>query len=879
MKTKRFPNRPSGRQTWQSCTFIALVTLALVCGLLFQTATRAARADAPPVFTNVTTSAGVSYLDETWGWAWGDYNGDGWLDLFLANHPILTEFGTDLRPSWLMHNNQDGTFSEVLASSGISEAEDRHDIAWIDYDNDGDLDLWITVGGRGGVGDGPSELFRNDGDTFVNVAAEAGVDYPKGRGRGSAWLDYDLDGDMDMFFTGAEREDAPNAFFRNNGDGTFTNITSQLTLDPYLGAMSQVSVADYDQDGDPDMYVTGQSTRLYRNDGGQFTRAETTAGVYTVGANAPVWGDYDNDGDLDLFVSRGAQDLNSDYEEFAEGEIRFAGRVNSGDEDGIDFTLTTPGTVSFLLQEQIGGLIYRRTSAIYIGPDGANPPSNPFTLTEEDLGDRPTGSAEGYYIWQSTPGVWHIRWRTDVSFPNYRYTGVITPSGPLTTLAEVGFEDPNIARLPDMLYRNNGNGTFTEVGTAAGVATAEDCRGADWGDFDNDGFLDLYVQTAGDYGNNAPDVLYHNNGDGTFSEMASAAAIDGTLDGYGWGGGWGDYDNDGFLDLLTHHESWPWPLDKGRYELFHNEGNANHWLQLELQGITGHPDAYGAKVRLTAGGVTQFREINDTSHYFYHYTGPLNFGLGANLVADQIEIAWPGGAVTLLTNVPADQRLVVIEGEQPTPTDTSEPPTPTDTEVIPTPTDTLEPPTPTDTEIIPTPTDTPEPPTPTDTDVPPTPTDTLEPPTPTDTSEPPTATPTPFAEEVIIDNLDAGFSTTGTWRTHSQTSLLHYGDDFAYASPGGGTKTALFTPNLQAGGLYEVYIWFPRCWVCSTAAPYTIYYAGGSLVITVNQNDRNLAGQWVSLGTFFFEPGTGSIMLTNASDGRVSADAVRLAPR
>lgn len=781
------------------------------------------RAADPPTFTNATDTAGLYYRNETWGWAWGDYDKDGFIDLFLGHHPLLNEPDEEGRDSALMRNNHDRTFTNMIYGSGVALQADRHDHAWIDYDNDGDLDLWITVGGRGGLGEAPKQLYRNDGNgQFVDVATDAGVDYPPGRGRGSAWLDFDLDGDLDLFFTGALREEAPNAFFRNNGDGTFTNITAQLTLDPFVGANSQVSVADYDNDGDQDMYVTGNASKLYRNDDGQFTDATSTAGVSVGSSTGSAWGDFDNDGDLDLFVATGAADLDSDIEELEGDVIRFAADAsyvadtNTFDEDGLDFTVGD-GDVTFELQEQIGGNVYRSTGVVFLGSDGHHPTSNPFALTPVDVSSQPTytvGTDTGLFLWQSEPGNWHIRWTSSITYTYSRFAGIITGTSPIT-VTEVGFEPPEVFSAPNKLFRNNGNGTFTEIGTLAGVADLQDCRSADWGDYDNDGYLDLFVQTAGQIGSNAPDLLYRNNGNGTFTNRASEDGISGTLEGYGWGAVWADYDNDGFLDMLTNHESWPWPLDKGRYELFHNEGNSNHWLKVDLRGVQSNRFGYGAKLWISGGGRTQFREVADNSHYHQHYSGPVHVGLGNSTVVDELRIVWPGGPVQVLTDIAADRLIAVTEDAS-----------------LPTPTPTVVPP------------------------------------------------------EVIVDNRDPGFSTVGPggWLTGTK-QLLQYGSDFRYKAAGSGANQAVFAPNIPATADYEVFAWWPRRDVdgisYATNAPYTINYSGGSATIWMNQDDQLKAGQWNSLGTFPFVGGPATVVLSDGPDagGRVVADAIRLVQR
>ncbi|NPV10132.1 MAG: hypothetical protein HPY83_19495 [Anaerolineae bacterium] len=651
---------------------LAVILASLVPALLPQ----GLSAQGPPQFEEVADEAGLYWRDETSGFAWGDYDGDGDLDLFLGNHPALSEPFQD-RESLLMRNNGDGTFTNVIHGSGILLVEDRHDAAWVDYDRDGDLDLWVSIGGRGGQGEGPSQLYRNDGNgQFVDVAPAAGVDYPLGRGRGTAWLDFDNDGDLDLFFTGAEREEAGNAFFRNNGDGTFTNITTQLGLDPFTGPMPNVAVADYDGDGDQDMFVTGLATRLYRNDGDRFTDVSATSGARTNAATSAAWGDHDGDGDVDLYVARGDREPGYDFHEYVEGELRFVGRVEDPDVgDGLDFRVTPASEVTFFLQVRLGGAVFRDPSMFFIGASRWSPSSDPFTVSATEVSAAPlyeAGAERGFFIWQSEPGVWHVRWSGITGDVGEGFAGIITSGGAISDIVAVDAEGWSPTAIPDKLFRNNGDGTFTDVTAAAGLGNGLLCRSPDWGDFDNDGDLDLYVQTVGGMDQDAPNLLYLNNGDGTFTEIAAQAGVTGSAEGFGWGSVWADYDNDGFLDLLANQESWWWPLDRGRYELFRNLGNGNHWLKVDLRGVQSNPRGHGAKLWLTSGGRTQFREVGDNSHFFQHYAGPVHFGLGSATVVEELRILWPSGVSQILTDVAADQQITVIEGSTgPTPTATA----------------------------------------------------------------------------------------------------------------------------------------------------------------------------------------------------------------
>jgi len=236
-------------------------------------------------FTDVTDEAGVSCRGHSRGVAWGDYDNDGDLDLYVAND------GANV----LYRNNGDGTFTDVTSEAGVSCTGSSCGVAWGDYDNDGDLDLYVANFYEANV------LYRNNGDgTFADVTSEAGVGYT-GYSRGVAWSDYDNDGDLDLYVANYEA----NVLYRNNGDDTFTDVTDEAGVG-YTGSSWGVAWGDYDNDGDLDLYVANyEANVLYRNNGdGTFTDVTGQAGVGCTGNSRGVaWGDYDNDGDLDLYVA------------------------------------------------------------------------------------------------------------------------------------------------------------------------------------------------------------------------------------------------------------------------------------------------------------------------------------------------------------------------------------------------------------------------------------------------------------------------------------------------------------------------------------------------------------------------------------------------
>ena len=230
-----------------------------------------------PIFSDVTQSAGLSGTGYPFGNViWGDFDNDGDIDLFVDNHFYAAPY--------LYLNNGNGTFTNILATSGMAAKGDKHGSGWADFDNDGDLDLSITHGARGGQGFGrkQDELYLDlGGAQFTNISVSAGVTNTFGRGRSVAWGDYNNDGYNDLLL-GNLRTDL--ALLKNNGDATFTDVTAQAGL-AHLQYI-ECAFADYNNDGFPDIFSTcAQSNAaskdiLLRNKGdGTFTNVTRQAGI------------------------------------------------------------------------------------------------------------------------------------------------------------------------------------------------------------------------------------------------------------------------------------------------------------------------------------------------------------------------------------------------------------------------------------------------------------------------------------------------------------------------------------------------------------------------------------------------------------------------
>lgn len=462
-------------------------------------------------FTKITTGAIVTDLGQSWGCAWGDYNNDGNLDLFVTS----SEQGTG---NFLYLNNGDGTFTAISTGSIVTDGGTATGCVWGDFDNDGWLDLFVA---NGKLSARPNFLYRNNGDgTFANITSGNIVEDIIVSLAG-AWGDYDNDGYIDLF----AGNDVPgtDALYRNNGDSTFAAITSGSIVEEG-GASVPAAWADYNNDGLLDLFVGNDdgANSLYRNEGnGTFTKITSGSIVedeaISIGC---AWGDYDNDGFQDLFVSNG----------------------------------------------------------------GAP------------------------------------------------------------------------AEQSNVLYHNKGDGTFESVTSGSIVTDVSHFAGSTWGDYDNDGFLDLFVCRYSGEGN----ALYHNNGDGTFTSMTEGSVVnDG---GNAVGCAWGDYDNDGFLDLFVANGALT--NESQSNVLYRNNGNANRWLKIKLVGTVSNRAAIGAKVRLkaTIGGksASQLREISTGSGYAGQNT-LAHFGLGSATNIDLVRIEWPSGLVQEIPNVAVGQLLTVIE--------------------------------------------------------------------------------------------------------------------------------------------------------------------------------------------------------------------------
>ena len=447
--------------------------------------------------------------------AWGDYDSDGDLDLLVTGRDI------DSNGIAQIYQNNGGAFIDISAGLiGVSHSS----VAWGDYDNDGDLD--ILIAGRGSDRIGIARIYQNNGGTFTDILAGLpGVSYSS-----VAWGDYDNDGDLDILIAGEDNNARKIARIYQNTDGTFTDISAGLTG---VGGNS-AAWGDYDNDGDLDILLAGVDnpiaendgnslsrlqlyvdgiTRIYQNNGGTFS--DVSADVADVGFGTAAWGDYDNDGDLDIllmgpgpffkYVARVYQNNGGEFSEIPVGLPHADGVAAWGDYDG-------DGDLDILHISRDPNRNYLAVARVFQNNGAlANPPE---ASEFNDLGDLGLpGTYDASLAW----GDYDNDGDLDVLF-----TGIIN-------------QNIYIARI----YQND-NGKFNDI--SAGLVGVTHSAVA-WGDYDNDGDLDILL-TGKDGSNNPIARVYQNNG-GAFNDISAGltGVLRSSVD-------WGDYDNDGDLDIL-----------------------------------------------------------------------------------------------------------------------------------------------------------------------------------------------------------------------------------------------------------------------------------------------------------------------------------------
>jgi ASPIC and UnbV/FG-GAP-like repeat len=488
---------------------------------------------------------------------------------------------------------------------------------------------------------------------FEDVTTEAGA----GRlalGRGAAWGDFDNDGREDIL-VGAER--APFQLLRNLGNGKFEDVAAKMGLvDPVGLGCYAAQFIDYDNDGYQDVFLSsngwggGGRLFLFHNDGGErFTDVTNAAGVAgAVNAFGSSWADYDNDGRADLAVATGIIDP-------ADGDrLRLFHNEGSGKfrEVGLDAGLTQKA---------------RWISVCWGDYDGDG--RQDLLANSYDAGPflfRNAGNGKFVDV-SERAGVRNSRHAYTAEFFDYDNDGRLDLF--VSTYPDAGLKDMIANRIngspvapsqQQLLFHNNGDGTFTDVTGKAGITGWYGAMSSQVGDLDNDGFSEIVLGTGNpELDWTEPKALFHNDGKGHFVDIAASARL--IHFGMLHGTAFSDYDHSGNLSLFGSFGGFYWGT-RETSKLYRNLGSGNDALEVRLVGTRSNRDAIGARVCAIVGSRKIYDWVNGGNGFGSLNSRIVHIGTGRNLSVDILEIDWPSGTRQSFRNVSAGQRVEVIEG-------------------------------------------------------------------------------------------------------------------------------------------------------------------------------------------------------------------------
>jgi hypothetical protein len=521
--------------------------------------------------------------------------------------------------------------------------------------------------------------------TFTDVTAAAGIKFvhnsgragqkllPETLGSGCAFFDADGDGRLDIFLVNS-RDWQPrgrhsrSALYKNNGDGTFTDITSRSGLDVEMYGMG-VAIGDYDNDGREDVYVTAlDGDRLFHNEGGGTFRDVTAASgiANAVFGTSAAWFDYDRDGRLDLFVAN--------YVQWSAKADLWCSL------DGVSKSYCTPesykGAASKLYRNLGGGRFEDASRRAKI--DDPTSKSLGVTILDYDSDGWPD-----VFVANDTEPNKLFRNNKDGTFSEQGMTAGVAFGEDGVARGAMGVDSGDYDRSgrPHLLvgnfsnqmlglYHNEGKGLFVDEAPRSTVGRASLLSlsfGVFFFDYDLDGLPDIFaanghieeeigrIQPKVRY--QEPPLLFHNQGGGRFDDVSAQVGIDFVRPNVARGAAYGDYDRDGDLDILLTNNQGPARL------LRNDGGNARNWLSIRTRGVRSNRDGIGAVVRIESASGKQWSTVRSGSSYLSQSDLAVTFGLGSDKTVSAIDVEWPSGAKDHVANVGANQFVTIEEGK------------------------------------------------------------------------------------------------------------------------------------------------------------------------------------------------------------------------
>jgi hypothetical protein len=683
--------------------YFIVVIFVIFLSLLAISSSQAREPNANQIsFEDITKASGfINHKKATYGVAWADANGDSWPDVWVNNHicskPTLyinqkngtfkglsSTMWTEIKQKTVQLLQRIARKFDILKDSVANQigyrmphawCADFHGAAWADFDDDGDQDLVQLAGGGRGVGRGTflhsNRLFRNEAGKFQEQARELGIDYPLARGRTPLWFDFNNDGKLDLFVGATKRPDgkAPPTIFHQM-DEAFKDYRASADFD--LASNDYALLSDLSGDGllDALFIDSGDSSKVLDFKKRKVNDLTYLLNPHQLKGDDAVSADFNGDLLPDLYLTR--SEIYSEIVQISSNILKVSLDIND-DEKGL--YIKTEGNIIFDVEPKF---LKHNNMKIYIGKEGFHPAikgstwniwdrwrRSYFTLSHKDpkangLLRHSPGTDKGIYVGYDEEVK---MWKVVISSPEKIYSRIqLETQKPILKFQPIGVDLKTRPR-PDSLLVHSQQG-FEDQSEQSGInKILTPGVSVVAGDFDNDMDLDLYIVATSPV-KNRPNVLYENLGDGTFKPVPEAGGASGTGLGVGDSATTVDYDKDGFLDLFVANGRGPgFSIFESElpYQLFHNQGNSNHWLEIDLEGKKSNRDAIGAQVLVTAGGVTQLREQAGGMHISFLIYKRLHFGLGDHLKVDTIVVRWPSGIIQHIKNVSADKLIHIVE--------------------------------------------------------------------------------------------------------------------------------------------------------------------------------------------------------------------------